>query len=107
MKLSQGARRIVAAAIVAVGCGVGLSIWALAAPEAPNPLEEYEQSKRYDAELQRVGGKSAVFGAELSSGIASLFRGGTLGLTICGLSLFVAGGFFYFTRARGGPPKEA
>ena len=99
-------RRIVAAVLVVVGSGIGLAIWALATPDAANPLEEYEQSKRYDAELQRVGGKSAVFGAEMQRGIASLFHGPTLGLTICGLSLALAGGFLFFTRERGGPPRE-
>jgi len=104
--VARSSRRIVAAVIAVVGCAVGLAIWALATPDEANPLEAYEQSKRYDAELQRVGGKSAVFGAELQHGIASLFHGPTLGLTICGLSLALAGGFLFFTRERGGRPKE-
>ena len=99
-------RGIVAGVIGVVGCAIGLAIWALATPDAANPLEAYEQSKRYDAELQRVGGKSAVFGAELQRGIASLFHGPTLGLTICGLSLALAGGLLFFTRARGARPRE-
>jgi hypothetical protein len=94
-------RRIAIAAVIAVVGGLGgLTLWAFAPPEDENLLEAYEQSKRYQANLERVGGKAAVLGDEIQRWLASLFHGPNLGLTICALSLVVAGAFLFFTRTR-------
>ena len=104
-------RYLVALAIVVVGFCVGIPVYLLAPPEPPNPLEEWEQSKRYQSGLERVGGKSAVFGAEVTEAIESCFRGASLGITIGALSIVLAGGYLFFTREsrrrRGAPRGEA
>ncbi|HEX4516401.1 MAG TPA: hypothetical protein VH054_22790 [Polyangiaceae bacterium] len=93
-------RLLIAAAIAVVGGLGGLALWAFAAPEEENLLDVYEQSKRYQADLERVGGKAAVLGDDIQRWLASLFHGPNLGLTICALSFLAAGAFLFFTRPR-------
>ena len=54
----------------------------------------------YLVQATTVGGKAAVLGDEIQRWLASLFHGPNLGLTICALSLVVAGAFLFFTRTR-------
>lgn len=93
-------RLLVAAAIAVVGGLGGLALWAFAAPVEENPLDVYEQSKLYQANLERVGGKAAFLGDDIQRWLASLFHGPNLGLTIGALSLVAAGAFLFFTRPR-------
>ncbi len=85
-------------AIVLAGWSIALPIYWLAAPEAVDPLDEFEHSKKYAAEVERIGGKMALVGSQLSDGFAGLWHGPTLGLTLATLTVIVA--LFYFVATR-------
>ena len=91
MALSRNDRRwLVAGIIAAVGWAAGIAILVLAPPAEDDPLGEYTASKQYEAGVERIGGKSAVLGAELNETIASWFQGTKLGYTIGITSVFVS-----------------
>jgi len=57
-----------------------------------------DDSKRYDYEMERIGGKGGMLAAEFAEWFASLWRGRTLASTV--LCLSVAGSLACFLLAR-------
>ena len=80
----------IALAILAVGWGIGISDNLTTADEDSLPFELTTGSRHYVNQLERLGGKSAVFYQELSDGFSSLWHGSRLGITIGVLSCLVA-----------------
>jgi len=80
----------IALAILAVGWGIGIAVYLTAADEDSLPFALTTDSRHYVNQLERLGGKSAVFYEELSEGISSLWHGPRLGITIGVLSCLVA-----------------
>lgn len=56
------------------------------------------QSKRYQRELERFGGKANVIFAELDRWLASLWQGKQLGITLGWISVVVSLGLFLAAR---------
>jgi hypothetical protein len=94
--------------ILLAGVIIGALITGNAAPENDDPLAygadasvyavtPYE-SKQYHYQLERVGGKSAVFAAELNDWLGSLWHGQRLGYTVAVISIVCAIGCFVFAR---------
>jgi hypothetical protein len=100
--------RRIAAAILALGLCAAAAVFVLAAPE---PDEDYagvyvlsiQNSKKYQLELQRIGGKSAVLAAEFSEWFDSLWHGRRLAATIAVLSVVASGVCWLFGKL---PPLD-
>ena len=91
MPVSPSTRRLlVAGTIAAIGWACATPIIVLAPSDVEDPLREYKSSKQYETSMERIGGKSAVFGSEINELLASLFRGARFGYTIGVASLVVA-----------------
>jgi hypothetical protein len=91
VSLSRNTRRWLVAGIIAgIGWVVAVPIIVRAPPPEDDPLAEYKASKKYEASVERIGGKSAVLGSELNDALASLFHGARLGYTIGVAALVVA-----------------
>ena len=58
----------------------------------------FYQSKRYQRELERYGGKANVIFDELSRWFASLWHGRTLGITLVCISVAVSLALFLLSR---------
>lgn len=97
-------RRVVAAILI-VGWAIALGAYLT----APAPVAEDEQvsgeiydmehSKTHLRQIEMIGGKAAVFTAELNDAIASLWEGRNRAYTIAGLTVAVAGGYVLIRRA--------
>jgi hypothetical protein len=83
--------------MVIIGWSIAAVVYFRAAPEAEDPLRQFHESKKYQADVERFGGKATVFANDLTDWIASLFRGQTLALTIAVITIIVA--FGYLLRA--------
>jgi hypothetical protein len=98
--MRDGSRRplYITLAILAVGWAIGIPIYlARSAEEESLPFELTEDGKKYIYNLERLGGRSAVFYEQLGDALSSAFHGWRLGITICLISCVVA--LIYFIRA--------
>jgi hypothetical protein len=101
--------RLVALAILLVGLCSGTAIYFLA-EDLPDEGDGYVvvdgktypggiyQSKRYQRDLERFGGKANVLFDEFSRWFGSLWQGKWLGITIGWISIALSAGLFLFAR---------
>jgi hypothetical protein len=71
------------------------------APEEDADVYDLEHSRRYARELERIGGKAAVFTSDLNHLFAELWRGRSLAYVIAGITAVVAVAYFLSRR----PPQ--
>lgn len=90
----------VTAGMLIVGWGVAIAVYATAAPDEDNPLYEFEQSKKYLLDVERVGGKTAVFSSEIRAWFSGLWHGQSLAFTIATLTTVIALGYLYAAHRR-------
>ena len=61
-------------------------------------LRDWAESKRYNRELQRFGGKTAVLFDDFNRWFAGLWQGKKLAATVAWITVFTAGGVFLVAR---------
>ena len=83
------------AGILASGLIASLVIYLLAKDDPYNPFAEYEGSKKFAYELERIGGKSAVVANELNTWFAGLWHGRQLAFTVACITVIVAFGYYF------------
>jgi hypothetical protein len=92
------------AGILLIGFGTAVAIY-LTAEEIPdNPLADYENSKRFSYEVQRMGGKMALVANDAGTWFAGLWHGRQLACTVACITLVIALG--YYVLASGMKPGE-
>lgn len=96
-------RRVIAIAIALLGFGSAVAIFLTAPPDEP-PAWDPMQSKQYLRQLEIIGGKSAVFGAELQQWFSSLWHGENLGFTVAFLTLLVLAVYLFASTPQ---PRES
>jgi hypothetical protein len=83
-----------AAAVLAIGLCASAGIFFLAPPdveETPGPyVASVDNSKRYQLELERIGGKSAVVAAQFNEWFGSLWHGRRLAGTVAAVAAIVS-----------------
>jgi hypothetical protein len=95
---------LVTAGILLTGFGIALAIY-LTAEEIPdNPFADYENSKRFSHEVQRMGGKMALVANDAGAWFAGLWHGQQLAYTVACTTLLIALG--YYVIASGIKPGE-
>lgn len=87
--------RRIAAVVLAIGLSAAALVFVLAAPEAaddaPGPyVAAVDNSKKYQLEVERIGGKAAVVAVEFDEWFASLWHGRRLAGTLAALSVAAA-----------------
>ena len=86
--------RTISAAILILGLGAAIVIFAAAGPAPQNPLGyEPEDSKQYLRQLELYGGKANVLAVELRQWFDGLWHGKTLAFTVAFLAALLAAGF--------------
>jgi hypothetical protein len=97
--------RLVVATILIVGWSIAAGVYLSTPPPVPEDAEvsgeiyDMEHSKVHLRQLETVGGKAAVFTAELNEQIASLWEGRNRAFTIAGLTVALAAGYVLVRRA--------
>ena len=87
--------RIVTTAILLAGFG-GAAILYLTAREAPaDPFAEFEKSKKFAYELERMGGKAALVANDFNKWFAGLWQGESLAYTIAVITIVIAAGYYF------------
>lgn len=73
----------------------------------PDPYElNAQNSKRYEDQLERIGGKGAILGVEVQSWWDSLWHGRKLAYTVLTLSVVSSGLCFIFAQLEVAPEAE-
>ena len=93
MEMAPARFRVILAAILIVGFGAALAIFAFAELAPVDPLGE---SKMYVHDMVLYGGKTNMVLGEFATWIGSLWHGTRLALTVAALTVLIAIAFWYF-----------
>jgi hypothetical protein len=81
---------LVTAGILLIGFGAAAVIY-LAAEDTPeNPFADFENSKRFSLEVQRMGGKMALVANDASAWFYALWHGRQLAFTVACITMLIA-----------------
>jgi hypothetical protein len=90
---------ITTSAILCTGL-VGAVIIYVTAGEAPHdPFAEFEKSKKFAYELERMGGKVALVANDLNKWFAGLWQGETLAYTVAVITFCIAAGYYFIATS--------
>ncbi len=79
---------------------MALIVYITSAPTAEDvDVYDMEHSKKYLREIERIGGKSAVFTSELNDWVDGLWEGRNRAYTTAGVTVVVAAGYVLARRA--------
>ena len=98
--VAQRARRWALGGLI-VGLALSAAIYSRTDPTDgdPDPYQlNAQNSKRYEDQLERIGGKSAVLGVEIQGWWDSLWHGRQLAYTVLVLTLLSSGACFLFAH---------
>lgn len=91
--------------ILATGFGAAVSIYLMAGDDTPeNLFADYEKSKKFSHEVQRMGGKMSLVANDITAWFASLWQGQQLAYTVAGITVVIALGYYFI--ASGIQPGE-
>ena len=90
---------LITAGILLAGLGSALVIYLTAGERPDNPFADYENSKRFSHDVQRMGGKMALVANDASAWFAGLWHGRPLAGTVACLTLLIA--LLYYVVASG------
>jgi len=89
----------ITAAILLAGLASALTIYLTAGEDAPNPFAEFEKSKKFTHEVERMGGKAALVANDLNKWFAGLWQGESLAYTVALITLLIAAGYYFVATA--------
>jgi hypothetical protein len=89
----------ITAAILMVGFASAITIYLTAEDAAYDPFAEFEKSKKFAYELERMGGKSALVANDLNKWFAGLWQGENLALSLAVITILVAGGYYFIATS--------
>lgn len=85
---------IITASIFAVGFSSAIAIFLTAAEPATDPFAEFEKSKKFAYELERMGGKAALAAHDFNKWFAGLWQGKSLAYTVAVFTICIAAGYY-------------
>jgi hypothetical protein len=80
--------------IVLVGLGSAAVIYLTAQEPQDNPFADYEQSKRFSHDVQRMGGKISLVANDLSSWFSGLWQGQQLAWSVAFITMVIAAVYY-------------
>lgn len=90
---------IITAAILLVGFGTAVAIYLTAGEAQVDPFAEFENSKKFAYELERMGGKAAIAANGLNKWFAGLWQGETLAYTVAVITIIIAAGYYFIATS--------
>jgi hypothetical protein len=100
-KITDPLRRcyIITVVILSVGFSSAVTIY-LTAGEAPHdPFAEFEKSKKFAYELERMGGKAALVANDFNRWFSGLWQGESLAYTIAAITIIIAAGYYFIATS--------
>jgi hypothetical protein len=100
-KIADQLRRcyIITVVILSVGFSSAATIY-LTAGEAPyDPFAEFEKSKKFAYELERMGGKAALVANDFNRWFAGLWQGESLAYSIAVITIIIAAVYYFIATS--------
>jgi predicted NBD/HSP70 family sugar kinase len=91
--------RKITAVILLVGLGSAATIYMTAASAPDDPFAEFEKSKKFTYELERMVGKAAIVANDLNRWFAGLWQGESLAYTVAVITVIVAAGYYFIATS--------
>jgi hypothetical protein len=101
LKIADPLRRcyIITVVILSVGFSSAATIY-LTAGEAPHdPFAEFEKSKKFAYELERMGGKAALVANDFNRWFAGLWQGESLAYTVVAITILIAAVYYFIATS--------
>jgi len=86
---------IVTTAIMMIGFGVASAVYLTAGVAPDDPFAEFEKSKRFANEVERMGGKTAILANDLHKWFVGLWQGESLAYTLVVITIVIAAGYYF------------
>ena len=83
------------AGILFSGLAASITIYLSAEDEPYNLFAEYEGSKKFVYELERIGGKGAVVANEFNNWFTGMWHGRHLAFTVACIAVIIAIGYYF------------
>jgi hypothetical protein len=87
------------AAILLIGWSIAIGIYLAADGTVADPLAEFEDTKKYSYELERIGGKAALAANYLTKWFSGLWQGESFAYTVAFITFAIAVGYYFVTAA--------
>lgn len=81
--------------ILLVGWSSAGIIYLTAGGIVEDPLAEFENSRKYVYEVERMGGKAAVFAHDVSKWFDGLWHGESLAFTVAFITVLIASAYYF------------
>lgn len=85
----------ITAAILLIGLSSSLLIYLTASKVPDDPFAEFEKSKKFTLELERMGGKTALIANDLNKWFAGLWQGEMLAYTVAVITVMIAVCYYF------------
>jgi len=89
----------VTATILLVGLGGAVIIYMTAGKAPHDPFAEFERSKKFAYELERMGGKAALVANDFNRWFAGLWQGESLAYTVAAITILIAAGYYFIASS--------
>jgi len=86
---------VITASILLAGSGSAAAIYLTAGEDPPNPFAEFEKSKKFVNQLERMGGKAALVANDFNTWFAGLWRGESLAYTVAVITVVIAAVYYF------------
>lgn len=96
----------ITAAILATGFASAIIIYLTAAEKLADPFTEFEKSKKFAYELERMGGKAALAAHDFNRWFTGLWQGESLAYTVAVLTILIAAGYYFIATGLAAEAKQ-
>ena len=91
--------KVVTATILSIGFVIAATIFLSVTETVVDPLAEFEQTKKYSYELERIGGKATLAANSINNWFAGLWHGRTLSYTVAAITIIFAALYYFIATS--------
>ncbi len=91
---------------MATGFAGAIAVFLTAAEKSADPFAEFEKSKKFAYELERMGGKAALAAHDFNTWFTGLWQGESLAYTVAVLTILISAGYYFIATGLEAEAKQ-